>query len=163
VTPADLVALWHDLASGSHSAAGFDRRRVFPDAAADLFACVFWPGATRGLMIEGDDAGPVHRRVPQCRGVVVGSVVMPGPRPRISIRIVLEDDRFIEIFAVLAVDLLNTVAREAKSGSGLNQSINRLAMWQGLFDRLPPDGMSAERQRGLFGEWPYSKRFTCRT
>jgi hypothetical protein len=72
--------------------------------------------------------------------------------PRTILRIVLEDDRLLEIFAVLSADLVNAVSSETTLDKALRCCIARLAMWQGLFERLPAEGLSEERQRGLLGE-----------
>ena len=153
MSPSELIALWENLASGPRSAAGFDRRRVYPDSATDLFACVFWPSGDRGLMVEGgDDIEQIQRRVPKCRGVGVTLTTAFGDESKASIRIALEDDRLIEIFAVLAADLLAATSREKQASSGLRQALDRFAMWQGLLDRLPAEGLPPDLQRGLFGE-----------
>lgn len=155
MTPAELIDRWAELASIRPSLSGMDRRRLAAQAAVDVFACVFWPRRRSGLLIEGDGhVADLAERVPRCRGVRValdehGGGSLPE---RTTLTIVIEEERLHEIFAVLSADLINAIVDEPSSARALRRCIDRLCMWQGLFDRIRPDGLSEERQRGLFGE-----------
>ena len=155
MTPVDLLERWASLAAARRSASGVERRRLDAYAAVDVFACIFWPRGRIGLLIEGDgQPAELAERMPRCRGVrlaleELGSEDSPK-RGRLAV--VLEEERLREIFAVLSADLVNTIVAEPNSVSALRRSIDRLCMWQGLFDRIAPEGLSEERQRGLFGE-----------
>ncbi len=134
---------------------GMERRRLDPQAAVDVFACIFWPRGRSGLLVEGDGhVTDLAERVPRCRGVrVTHEEHGGGGHPeRTRLKIVLEEERLREIFAVLSADLVNAIVAKHSSDSALRVCIDRLCMWQGLFDRIAPDGLSEERQRGLFGE-----------
>ena len=147
-----LLELWHGLGSG-HGATGMDRRRLDTEACVDMFACIFWPTRRLGLLIEGDgEQHPPTDRMPVCRGVKVVHEVVRTENPRTVLRVILEDPGLLEIFAVLSTDLVNAIGAAQDTTAGLRLCINRLSMWQGLFERVPPEGLSEEAQRGLFGE-----------
>lgn len=152
MNPDDLTELWRSLAKGQ-GLSGMDRRRLDTKASVDLFACIFWPSGRLGLLIEGDgeqNASP--NRIPTCRGVKVVHEVLNMQSPRTVLRVMLEDERLREIFAVLSADLVSAVGAEENAAAGLRRCIDRLSMWQGLFERVPAEGLSEEAQRGLFGE-----------
>lgn len=152
MNPDDLVEVWRGLAEGQ-GASGIDRRRLDTEASVDLFACIFWPSRRLGLLIEGDgEQRPPTDRIPTCRGVKVLHEVLDPVNPRTVLRVMLEDERLREIFAVLSADLVNAVVAEQNTTAGLRRCIERLSMWQGLFERVPAEGLSQEAQRGLFGE-----------
>lgn len=152
MNPDDLTELWLSLAEG-HGVSGMDRRRLNTEALVDLFACIFWPSGRLGLLIEGDgDQRAPSDRIPTCRGVKVLHEVLDTQSPRTVLRVMLEDERLREIFAVLSADLVNAVGAEQNAAAGLRRCIDRLSMWQGLFERVPAEGLSEEAQRGLFGE-----------
>jgi hypothetical protein len=140
---------------GSAEAAdrGLDRRLLDVDAPVSLYACIFWPGGNQGLMIEGPgEQRPAAARIPKSRGVrLIHEVTSSIPR-RTILRVMLEDSRLLEIFAILSADLVDAVRSEASPTAALRRCIDRLSMWQGLFERLPAEGLSEEAQRGLFGE-----------
>lgn len=155
MTPVELLKRWADLASARHSMSGMDRRRLDAQAAVDVFACIFWPRGRSGLFVEGDGhVADLATRVPRCRGVRVAlEEYGGGGQPeRTRLAVVLEEERLREIFAVLSADLVNAIVAEPSSAAALQRCIDRLCMWQGLFDRIAPEGLSEERQRGLFGE-----------
>jgi hypothetical protein len=104
-------------------------------------------------MIEGTgEQRPAAARIPKCRGVrLIHEVTTSVPR-RTILRVMLEDSRLLEIFAILSADLVDAVRSEASPGAALRRCIDRLSMWQGLFERPPAEGLTEEAQRGLFGE-----------
>lgn len=155
MTPAELTERWTDLAAARRSMSGMERRRLDAEAAVDVFACIFWPRARSGLLIEGvASVDGLSDRVPRCRGVrvLLETGEIEGDRERASLVIILEEERLREIFAVLSADLVNAIVAESDPTTALRRCVDRLCMWQGLFDRIAPEGLSEQRQRGLFGE-----------
>lgn len=152
MNPDELVELWNSLGD-EPAATGMTRRRLETDAPVDLFACIFWPSGRPGLLIEGDGAQhPPTDRIPACRGVKVLHEVISPSNPRTILQVALEDDRLRDIFSILSTDLVDSIRHEETGEAGLRRCIERLSMWQGLFERVPADGLSEEAQRGLFGE-----------
>lgn len=151
--PEELRELWQEMGSAPAADRGLDRRLLDVDAPVGLYACIFWPGGNRGLMIEGTGhERATAGRIPKCRGVrLIHEVTTSTPR-RTILRVMLEDSRLIEIFAILSADLVDAVRSETSPAAALRRCIDRLSMWQGLFERLPAEGLSDEAQRGLFGE-----------
>lgn len=151
--PEALRELWDEMAAAQAAASGLDRRLLDVDAPVSLYACMFWPSGRPGLVVEGTGAErPAEGRIPKCRGVrLIHEVTASTPR-RTVLRVALEDARLKDIFAVLSADLVDAVRVEPTAAAALRRCIDRLSMWQGLFERLPAEGLSEEAQRGLFGE-----------
>ena len=74
------------------------------------------------------------------------------PETRTVLRVMLEDENLLDIFAVMSADLVNVVVAEVSAASALRRCIDRLCMWQILFERLPAAGLAEPQQRGLLGE-----------
>lgn len=149
--PEALLATWAELGEAAPSPSGAQRIRLDVDAAADIFACIFWPSRRPGLLIEGaGEHRPGGDKIPTCRGVRVVHEV--SAEPRTLIRIMLEDECLLDIFAVMSADLVSIVAPQTTTALALRRAIDRLCMWQGLFERVPAEGLSEERQRGMLGE-----------
>lgn len=153
MTPERIIEAWRSLGEEPAHPAGIQRVRLDTEAAADVFACLFWPSGRRGLLIEGDGAyRPAGDRIPTCRGVRTVHEVVTTPSERTVLRVMLEDHRLLDIFAVLSADLIDAAIGETTVAAALRKCIDRLCLWQGLFERVPPEGLSDERQRGMFGE-----------
>lgn len=153
MTPERVIEAWRSLGKEPAHPAGVQRVRLDTEAAADVFACLFWPSGRPGLLIEGDGAyRPAGNRIPTCRGVRTVHEVIATPAERTVLRVMLEDDRLLDIFAVLSADLIDAAIGEPTVAAALRRCIDRLCLWQGLFERVPPEGLSDERQRGMFGE-----------
>lgn len=153
MSPEGLLALWEEMGKAEAGDAGLDRRLLGVEAPVSLYACIFWPSGRPGLLVEGaGEERPAEGRIPKCRGVrLIHSVTASTPR-RTVLQVVLEDARLRDIFAVLSADLVDAVISEKTAAAALRRCINRLSLWQGLFERLPAEGLSEEAQRGLFGE-----------
>jgi len=57
-----------------------------------------------------------------------------------------------DIFEVLCEDLITNIAEETNEKQLIRILLNRFEKWKSLFDRISPQGLSSEEQRGLFGE-----------
>ncbi|KAB2790728.1 PD-(D/E)XK motif protein [Brucella anthropi] len=153
MTPDRLLEIWRELGEQTPSPSGMHRRRLDTESPVDIFACVFWPSRRPGILVEGaGEFRPAGDRIPACRGVRTVHEVASVPGPRTILRVLLDDDSLLDIFAVLSADLVQVVTAQTTTGSGLTRCLDRLCMWQILFDRIPAEGLSEERQRGLFGE-----------
>ncbi|QIA20854.1 PD-(D/E)XK motif protein [Mesorhizobium sp. AA22] len=153
MTPDRLLEIWRGLGEEPPSPTGMQRVRLDTDSAIDVFACIFWPSRRPGILIEGaGEQRPTGGRIPSCRGVRTVHEVVAMPEQRTILRIVLEDDRLLAIFAVLSADLIGTAIAQPTASGALKRCIDRLCMWQGLFERVPAEGLSEESQRGLLGE-----------
>lgn len=153
MTPDRLLSTWSSLADEPASPSGVERIRLDADTPADVFACIFWPARKPGLLVEGaGEHRPSADRIPTCRGVRMVHEVTPAPNARTLLRVMLEDERLLEIFAVMSADLVSVVAAQQSAALALRRCIDRLCMWQVLFERVPVEGLSEEKQRGMLGE-----------
>lgn len=153
MTPERLLEIWRELGEEPASPTGMQRIRLDTESAIDVFACIFWPSRRPGILIEGAGAQrPVDGRIPSCRGVRTVHEVVEAGEARTILRIMLDDDRLLAIFAVLSADLIGTAITQQTVSEALRRCIDRLCMWQILFERVPAEGLSEESQRGLLGE-----------
>ena len=154
MSPSDILAIWESLAREPRGGSDLIRRRIAPDAAVDLFACHVPSRNVPSLLIEAHAtprSGELY--LPACRGIhIAHEISREGEGIRTSISILLKDSSKRDIFAILCADLLDVMARAKDSLTALDACVARLSAWHALFERLTREGLSAERQRGLFGE-----------
>lgn len=64
-----------------------------------------------------------------------------------------------DIFAVLCEDLIASIANEENERVLVKEILNRFEKWKSLFKKLNSNGLSAEKQRGLYGELFFLRKF----
>jgi hypothetical protein len=136
------------------SPAGVIRRRIEPQLRHDLFLEQARPSRDRSFVaVLKGNPGHVWRGLSSSRGM--GVEVSAGVAQS-SIRLVEKDERFASIFDALVADVvsglvsLEEVAQEVRP-LPLDFVAGRIMKWQACLKSLP-EGMSPERQAGLFGE-----------
>ena len=64
-----------------------------------------------------------------------------------------------DIFAVLCEDLIANIANETNEKKIIKLILNRFEKWKSLFNKIKPQGLSPEEQRGLYGELTFIKKY----
>ncbi len=64
-----------------------------------------------------------------------------------------------DIFAVLCEDLIASIANETNEKKIIKLILNRFEKWKSLFNKIKPQGLSPEEQRGLYGELTFIKKY----
>lgn len=64
-----------------------------------------------------------------------------------------------DIFSVLCEDLIASISSVTNETQLVKELLNRFEKWKSLFDRAAAQGLSAEEQRGLFGELFFLRKF----
>ena len=149
-----LDAAWEELeALAAPGSVGRFKRRVHPESPLDLFIGVAKPANQRLVMMlasEGSLAG--IERLPSSQGVEA-RVVRPGEDGRdLTLELALTDPRFTDIFSVLALDIVDAAAAIGDERVAVSEVVERLRRWQRFLEEGGLQGLSPERQRGLFAE-----------
>ena len=150
---AELWAILEKDAEGAKRP-GLFRRRVEPDAAADIFLAFDSRQKKKILLISvsGDCSG-LRADVPACMGlhITLGPVQGEG-KDRSSLAVNLEDRRFADVFSVLSHDLVSHVRSKDDGSKTIVAALDRLRRWQLFLKQQSPGGLGPEEQRGLLGE-----------
>ena len=64
----------------------------------------------------------------------------------------LLNNQYRDIFSALCEDLITSISSVTNETQLVKELLNRFEKWKSLFDRATAQGLSAEEQRGLFGE-----------
>lgn len=129
------------------------KRRIRPEANCDLFLALAKPANLRMVVmpvqtssLEGID------ELPTSRGVEA-RIARPGEDGAdASVELVLTDPRSADIFTALATDIAGAVAAESSEPEAVAALVGRLARWQRFLEEAGPEGLTPERQRGLYAE-----------
>ena len=150
----ELDQLWTELAGmGTPGAAGRQTRRVLAGSRYDCFLAVDFPSHRRLLSVVSEDRevnpGPDRRHL--TTGVLLERGVEPTSH-RPTVDLVLRDEAHSDIYTALVADLLDALADADGSVTSGQLLLTRIEEWQQMLAAVSPQGLSPERQRGLFGE-----------
>lgn len=139
--------IWAELEAEGNQAGEY-RRRIHPDSVADLYLVVHKPSNTRGLLVDVDLRANDIGDLPTGRGIELRWV--PSPRGQ-GIELVLSQQAFADLFDALVSDVAGAASQGVDDADVANRVAARVRRWQ-TFLRETSNGLSAERQRGLYGE-----------
>jgi hypothetical protein len=69
-----------------------------------------------------------------------------------ELTIVLLDNRLKEVFTLFIENIVEELNKSVTEAEALNNTANVIFLWKKLFDNLSFSGLTAEQQKGLFGE-----------
>jgi hypothetical protein len=145
---------WAQLESDPHSH-GVTVRRVYPEAARDIFIGVRHPGGTRMLTIRvtthaAAEAVRQFRELPRTRGIELHFARLDGQSS--ELRVLLTNPALSEVFNPLASDIAGTAHSEPDDDKTVRSAIERFEHWRQMLQSITSSGLSTSNRRGLFGE-----------
>lgn len=145
-------SLWTEIEAAHGEGAGSVVRRIHPESDVDLFLAVTKPANRRMLMLSvAAEAAEELEDLPAGRGVETRLHHDPQ-QERAQLELVLMDGSCTDIFAALVEDLAGAVAPTGDDRAAVSAWTGRLRRWQRLLAQLSTEGLSGERQRGLYAE-----------
>jgi hypothetical protein len=144
--------IWKELEeSDSVGAAGRLRRRVEAASTMDLNVELVLPQRHRAVSLTvAAPAAAGHENPSQGAGLSQALTTV-GSGERVTFSLELTDHAAVDLFEVLAEDLLAAVATAAEDRDGVGIWTGRIARWQHLLRRAP-NGLGPELQRALMAE-----------
>ena len=157
----DLETIWSGLENDDSQARGYLRLRVRPASKCGLFLAVTKPENSRALLLEVPaSAIPATTEYPQSDGFIVEPVpITHGPSGDVRIVLGITNNRYLDIFSVLASDVIDHVASQPDPRNGVKEFITRLVRWQEFLKRHAPEGLGEQAQQGLYGELWFFREF----
>lgn len=143
--------IWDNLENDLSFRTGVLLRRYSPSIIPDIFVALIAPEKQRCLAIL------VSKSVDISRWNVLQDIrfeVIPAPNQpnHFLLLLILVDKKHKDIFSVLCEDLILSVANVPDEPTLIQDSLNRFAKWQNLFEKANLEGLTIEAQKGLFGE-----------
>ncbi len=147
-----IEQLWREMeaeAQAGSSAGAWLTRLAQPQPASPLLVELEVAVNRRALLLPLPKAlVPARREWPVCRGLEVFSVALAG-QAHLGVR--LRDAACADVFTALAEDVVPRVAATTSARAAAVALLGRLRRWQ-KFLAAGTSGLSAEQQRGLYGE-----------
>lgn len=157
--PTKIETLWADLEADAAGASGLLYRRYATSIKPDVFAGIRRTSTTVQRLLAVSLPAPVMTEQLTLHDLTL-SIETDTARPgRQLVLLTLTNPAHTDLFAVVCEDLIAQVADEIQPLAVLNALLNRLEQWTALFETLAPDGLSAEKRQGLFGELWFLNRW----
>jgi len=148
-----VVQVWERLHLLPSKGLGWKSQRIAEEASCPVRAAIAEPSGMPAILCEVSatsiDAGVEY---PEGRGFqLYPECVCPGPHGTVRLCMVLADSAYLEVFGILAEDILDEVAKATDEISAVRSLFSRLRAWQ-AFMRRGANGLSPQEQTGLLAE-----------
>lgn len=155
-----IKQIWEQLEGNTSAVAGLFKQRFSDTSGCDAFLGIKYPEGYRMLIVKVPfSMGKDFNLRYEFRGLKFEKVYDPDNSNFLLLNLVLVDGQFQDVFDSLVSDVLSNIINESAITVILKNYTNRLIKWQSLFERFNPEGLSAEEQRGLFGELFFIRKF----
>lgn len=155
-----IKEIWNQLESNTSTVAGLFRQRYSDTSRCEAYLGLKYPENYRMLILRTPFAtGKDFNFKYEFKGLKFEKVYDPDNSSFILLNLVLVDKTFKDVFDSLILDVLNDIINETEIKVILRNYTNRLVKWQSLFEKFNEQGLSAESQRGLFGELFFIRKF----
>ena len=136
-------------------------RRLSPDIPHDIFLGVEKPANKRMLIFRTQKKYAAEfQTLPSFKGFDISKILFPEDHEQFqTYGLILKDSVFKDIFTTLALDIVNYASSEKNEQIFLQKIRLRLESWQHFLDQYGLQGLSAEAQRGLYGELRFLRDF----
>lgn len=145
---------WVALENPSGQAAGLRAVRLHPETPLNIFAAIDRSTGHRMLLLKlRNDPGIAEHMLPTGRGFITRSepTVEDGDG-RHCMRFELSIPAYAEAFDVIGNAVLTQVLKSPNEEAAALGFIGKIVEWQSFLDQLPSDGLSEQKQLGLFAE-----------
>jgi len=155
--PTKIDTLWADLETDT--SAGLLFRRYSATLQPDVFAGIRRANMTTQRLLAVSLPAPVVADTLTLHDLAL-TIETDTARPgRQLVLLTLANPAHHDLFAVVCEDLIAQIADATDPATVLNALLNRLEQWTAFFETLTPDGLSAEKRQGLYGELWFLNRW----
>lgn len=149
--------VFDQIASDSKGRSGIYSRRIRAGSAVPLYLAVVMPGGTLRFRMLVDRSVNTDALVRTTAGYTLKIVATDKEQPA-EINIDLLRHEYQEIFIQMLDAIVPSIAEAADGQAAVDELKAQLDLWARFMRAFMPDGLSHERQRGLFGELVVLKR-----
>ncbi|MCY7357353.1 MAG: PD-(D/E)XK motif protein [Rudanella sp.] len=150
--PTKIETLWELLEADLTAPSGLLLRRYDAALKPDVFAAVRRNAGDRQRVLAVSLPAPVAVNSLTVHDLALTVEKDTARAGRQVVLLTLTNAAYSDLFAVVCEDLIGQLADEAEPQLVLRALLNRLEQWTALFEGVSPDGLSAEKRQGLFGE-----------
>jgi hypothetical protein len=157
--PTKIETLWAVLETDPTAGQGLYYRRYAATIKPDVFVGIRRSASGIGRLLAVGLPVPVMADALTLHDLAL-TIEPDTARPgRQLVLLTLTNPAHTDLFAVVCEDLITQIADETDPASVLTALLKRLEQWTALFENRSPDGLSAEKKQGLYGELWFLQRW----
>lgn len=160
ITMTKIDTIWTELENDDSFRSGILFKRYAASVLSDVYVALRAPEKLRCLAAHiVKENAPEVQTWNKFKDIKV-EVLPDDKNPAKSyLLILLLSQQHKDIFSVLCEDLISQVTAILDEKVLIKELLNRLAKWQTMFERLGQQGLTADAQRGSYGELYFLRKF----
>ncbi|MDQ0066065.1 PD-(D/E)XK motif protein [Chryseobacterium lathyri] len=152
--------IWDELANDKSFIKGLLLRRYSGSVLPDIYVAMQHPEKLLCICVSISDTIEVNiSNFSNLQEIEVDLYPSPTETGKNALLFKLLNFQHKDIFTVLCEDLINSIASETNERKLVKEILNRFEKWKSLFNKIGLQGLTAEEQRGLYGELYFLKKF----
>ncbi len=145
--------IWEELEKDKSFSSGLLLRRYGGHVIPDIYVGLRLPERRRCIVVKYKNELSLNlRQYDNLKDILLTNMPDEKDSSRNVLLVLLANPMHHEVFSVLAEDLIQTVATLHEEKELIQELVNRFVMWQALFEKIRGEGLSTEKQIGLYGE-----------
>ncbi|WP_426582713.1 PD-(D/E)XK motif protein [Mucilaginibacter sp. R-33] len=129
---------------------GYIKTKIPEIAVVDCYIATNGFTGNRALLIDFNiDLSTADFKFQRFRGVEIQILHLPDKQ---ELAVILMENSLSGVFTLLVEDMLSEMSDCSNESMALAAAFRIIGLWKRMFENLSPDGLTAEQQRGLFGE-----------
>lgn len=155
-----IELIWQSLEKEGGSESGLVYKRYSGSVLPDIFIAITYPEKLRSIAVHlTADVELSLTDWDKFRDIRIYSKRDERNNKKQYLLISLLNNQHRDVFSILCEDLIHRVEEIDSEADLVKQLLIRLEKWRLLFEKLRQKGLSAEAQRGLFGELVFLNKF----
>ena len=148
-----IEKIWSNLEGDSSNHSGLLYKRYSAEVLPDIFIALKAPEKFRCLAFSINQTFSFDEsQWNKLKDIKIETIPDERDKSKKFLLITLLNKQHKDIFSTLCEDLIFGVSEVTNEQNLVEKLLERLAKWQSLFEKIGNQGLSAEAQRGLYGE-----------
>lgn len=153
-----IIEIWNDQETDSELSCNLLLRRYSPNVLPDVFVAFRKSEMQRGLALRVKiEFVKFLSHNTDLEVIKLDFMPDESDLSKSLLLILLLSNQHIDVFAALCEDLIADISSIKNEDLLVKELLNRLEKWKALFSKASLDGMTADEQRGLYGELYFLK------
>ena len=160
ITMTKINQIWEELANDTSVSKGLLLRRYSTAILPDIYVALQHPEKFVGLACSIGNTVEVNiSQFDNLQEIQIDIFPDPNQSGKNTLLFTLTNNQHRDIFSVLCEDLITSIASETNEKQLIKTVLNRFEKWKSLFTKIISQGLTPEKQRGLFGELYFLRKF----